>query len=255
MPRLERVNPSFLTGFKRMTENLRSDSDYLDGVARQFISEHAPGGKISVRQLAQAHRAVAARVLCMLYSRISADMLERVHIDALLSLAKSAQNCASVSLPDGIRAFVADGELCFTDEPSESPITFEYPIHEGANRFDKLGFAIFVVKRGDMCSDLQKDNETLQNIYKLSIHTILSSDKIKHMLFVRQRRDGDVYVFGGMTRKLKKLYNDRKWSHKKRRETPILCDGDGIVWVPEFPSADRMKGQGDVEITYYYNGD
>ena len=80
------------------------------------------------------------------------------------------------------------------------------------------------------------------------------------MLGVRSRRDGDSYVFGGMTRKLKKLYNDRGLSAAERRKLPVIFDGDGIIWVPGFPPADRVRsgnaadGVGTVlDIDYYYN--
>ena len=256
VPRLERVNPSFLDSVRRMTRSLSEDADYIDLAVERFISENVTDGRIDVSLLAKIERAISSRVVCRMFSAVSEKTLERIHVDAVLSLADAKRDGASVSLPGGVRAMIERGCLYFTDEAETEPISFEYTLHEGVNRFEYPDFAVFVSKSGDCRADLQKDNETLQNIYKLSIHTILSSDKIKHMLSVRSRRDGDAYVFGGMTRKLKKLYNDRGYSKEKRCRTPIFCDADGIVWVPEFSVADRVKPEGDgIKIIYYYNGD
>ncbi len=256
VPRLEKVNPSLLDSVKRMTRSLRDDAVYLDLAAERFVSENVTDGRIDVKLLSKTERAIASRAVCKMFSSVSAETLETVHVDSMLSLAERGRNNSSVSLPGGALAVVEGGCLYFTDEADLKPIQFEYTLHEGVNIFKNPDFAVFVAKCEDCREDLQKDNETLQNIYKLSIHTILSSDKIKNMLSVRSRRDGDAYVFGKMTRKLKKLYNDRGYSTKKRCRTPIFCDADGIVWVPEFPVADRVKPCGDgIKITYYYNGD
>ena len=59
-----------------------------------------------------------------------------------------------------------------------------------------------------------------------------------------------------MTRKLKKLFNDRALSADERQSIPIFCDSDGIIWVPGFRVADRVKPDGDtLELIYYYNGE
>ncbi len=256
IPALEKINPSLLTSVRRMTEIVRADAKYLENAAKRFVFENSTDGGIDAKVLENTDKAIASRVVCELFSKISDKTLERVHIDAVRSLAETGREGSSISLVGGIRAKIESGRLYFTDEADGEPCEFEYTLHDGINRFENPDFAVFVSKCGKTSEDLQKDNETLQNVYKLSIHTILSSDKINHMLSVRSRRDGDSYVFGGMTRKLKKLYNDRGYSAKKRRETPIFCDAEGIVWVPGFPAADRVKPQGDViEIIYYNNGD
>ena len=37
-----------------------------------------------------------------------------------------------------------------------------------------------------------------------------------------------------MTRRLKKLFNDRKIPLEKRNNIPVFCDQSGILWVPGF---------------------
>lgn len=252
IPSLEKLNPSMLVSVTRMTENLRADALCLNGIAKEFAENNVKGGKIDVRVLAGADKAIASRVISQMFASVSDKAVERVHIDAVLGLVRDCHGDASLSLPGEVRAVIESGWLYFTPDAPEAFHAFEYELIKGVNRFDE-GFAVLVAENAE---DLQKYNETLQNIYKLSIHTKISFDKINNTLTVRSRRDGDSYVFGGMTRKLKKLYNDRAYSAKKRAATPVFCDGEGIVWVPGFSVADRAKPTcGGVDVIYYYNGE
>ena len=180
-------------------------------------------------------------------------MPEYKHIEALRALVKVGRNNTAVSVCGGVRAVIERGMLYFTDRSEQPPDDFVFPVFDGLNRFDSPDFAMILAQSGSTLSHLQKNNETLQNIYKLSIYTRLNFDKINGRLFVRSRRDGDSYVFGGMTRKLKKLFNDRKYPMDVRRSLPIVCDADGIVWVPGFPCADRVRSEcaDDGGLVYY----
>jgi tRNA(Ile)-lysidine synthetase-like protein len=51
-------------------------------------------------------------------------------------------------------------------------------------------------------------------------------------MFVRFRKDGDSYRYDNITHKLKKVFNDRDVPPSVRDLIPIICDKDGIVWVP-----------------------
>ena len=59
-------------------------------------------------------------------------------------------------------------------------------------------------------------------------------------LFARPRENGEAYRFGGMTRKLKKLLCGESLAAKKR---PVICDKDGVIWLPGFPLADGKSGK------------
>ena len=260
LPGMTMKNPSFAAAVSRMTETLREDRAYLDAEAARFAETCSRGPEIDAGMLAGAPRPIASRTAAMVYARVSAGTLETVHIDAILRLVRMHREGAALSLPDRVRAVIGDGRLRFTREPDTVPPVYEMPLHEGINRPEGQDFALLVRKSGASDADFQKDKEYLKNIYKLSIHTRVNSDRIDYMPGVRSRRDGDAYVFGGMTRKLKKLYNDRGLSAAERRQLPVIFDGDGIIWVPGFPPADRVRsgnaadGVGTVlDIDYYYN--
>ena len=256
MPLMAELNPAFLQKVGQMTSSVRADCAFIDRFADVFYSEHCKNGEIDAAVLANADVAVANRVIAKMFAQYSDGMLENVHREAIMTLVRSAAEGSSADVGGRVRAEIKNGRLRFTNEAHSVPSDFLYELKIGANRFENPDFAVMVIPPGGFSKDLQKDNETLKNIYKLSIHTMVNSDKINHALTVRKRRSGDSYVFGGMTRKLKKLFNDRALSADERQSIPIFCDSDGIIWVPGFRVADRVKPDGDtLELIYYYNGE
>ena len=253
IPRLERLNPSFLTAAERLAGLARADSDSLDRTAAAYCASDT----ITLSELNSLDGAIASRAVRILFSKHSPATLETCHVDSLLRLAAMAREGASLSLPGGTRAVISRGKLTFQKNAvsADRPLEFEYRLSEGVNRFDLPDFAAILLPNSKKCGEFEKYNERLKNIYKLSIHAELNSDKINHILFVRSRRAGDAYVFGGMTRRLKKLYNDHKLSRDERERLPVFCDSEGIVWVPGFAVADRARADSDriLSVWYYYN--
>lgn len=245
IPMIGRLNPAFPEAARRLAALARSDEDCLMSLAKGLAGER------TVSSIASAHRAVASRSVALMYGEVSDSTLEAVHIDAILKLCKAGRG--EVSLPDRVYGRIERGKLIFTREAKAAAEEFIYELSPGANRFTAPDFAILLAENTKNADGVKKDNETLKKIYNLSIRTELNSDTINHILFVRSKRDGDSYVSGGMTRKLKKLFNDRGFDERTRRTLPILCDGDGIIWVPGFQPADRARaGDGGTITVYYY---
>lgn len=257
IPKFVQINPNFINTVVRNGDMLRRDFEYLEKEAQEFLGLNATDMGIDISALLNVHEAIASRAVVFQFSRCSQGMLEKVHIDALLDLVKNSGNGAELSLPDKVRARIDGGRLVFEKAinggADDGVKHFYFELKNGVNKFVSPDFAVVLSKKGEMTKDLQKDNETLQNIYKLSIHTSINSDRIKKVLFVRSRMDGDSYVYGNMTRRIKKLYNDRGYSKKYRAKNPIFCDSQGIIWVPGFPPASRVTGGEDLDIVYYFN--
>ena len=71
------------------------------------------------------------------------------------------------------------------------------------------------------------------------------SAKINDVVSARERRPGDRYPFGGMTRNVKKLLQSTKLPLETRRFLPVFTVGDEIIWLPGFPVSDRFRPCGD----------
>ncbi len=212
----------------RMSKNLRVDDDFISGVALDFLSEYGEG-KIPHAKLSSLHFAVFSRVISHLAKSASGASLESVHITQIYELLKSGESF-SVSLPGGI-SFFTDGAVTEILPGGKK---------EKASFFKRLKLGVNEIP--EISADIILSNEKIDNssvkIYKNAIQQTIPFDIIEGELFARERREGDSYVFGKMTRKVKKLFNDRKIPKAEREKTPIICDGSGILWLPGFPHRD-----------------
>lgn len=247
---LRKVCPTPEAAVLRMSASLRTDSEYLDKAAEQFIHEYC-NTSIPNLQLAELHEAVLSRVILKKYAEAAGDgysapKLEKIHVDLVISrLRKSPNERFSLSLPGGIEFFSEYGQSRFrhkskalkSSENDELNLELDVPV-------EKNGFVILLTK--NISKFYEKKEE---NIYNLSIYKALKFDKIKDNLKIRVRTDGDIFRFGGMSHKVKKLFSDKKMPIEERQSIPIVCDKNGIVWIPGFPLRDGLA-DGNGEVCY-----
>lgn len=215
MPLLGEISDSPIESFSRFSDNLRSDEECLDAMASVFLADKA---RVTNKELSSLHRAIFARVLKkMVGSSVSAFTVKE--ISRLLSKDNFSYTIS------GKRMFVCERGVCTVRDGAEGD-DYSFPISFGKNEIPEYGAAFFL-------SDSSIDKSFL-NVYKISIQQDISSAIIVGELCLRSWHDGDSVFYGGMTHKLKKLYNDRKIPNSKKKLIPVLCDERGVVWLPGF---------------------
>ena len=220
MPRLCEMTPSPEKMMQRLSENLRADDDYITGVAEEFLRGRECVPREELRTL---HSAVFVRVLDIMSNRVSAS----VSSHSLLAIRELlSKDNFSYSLIGGA-SFVCEGGLCSVKRECDfNSCDYRFEISDGENNLSPFD--------ADLILSDTKVDKTYLNVYKFSIQANISSAIINGNLYLRPKLDGDTVVYGGMTHKLKKLFNDRKIPPSKRSLIPILCDERGVVWVPGF---------------------
>jgi len=226
----------------RMCALLRQDEEYLDSVANEFIKNEC-GTFIPNLKASELHDAVLSRVIIRKFTDFSENdysspKLEKIHVDLICSRIRETPNSRfSLSLPGNIEFFSEYGKSCFRSS-SQNHKSIDYSHTE-------LNFDVPVAKNGYvvlLTKDISRFSAKIEeNIYNLSIHKALKFDKIKGNLKIRVREAGDVFRFGGMTHKVKKIFSEKKLSANERETLPIVFDDDGIVWIPGFPVRDELS--------------
>ncbi|MBR4896444.1 MAG: tRNA lysidine(34) synthetase TilS, partial [Clostridia bacterium] len=187
-----------------------------------------------------------SRVLRILAADAGGLVPEEGHINTVLALAKE-EGIRRISLPGGVECRIGPSAVTVgvPKEPEEFP-PFCYP--SDGDRFEnELCVVVFrpgVSQGGDSGENPESAGEDEENIYKKSISVSLNFDKMKDALQIRARKNGDLYRFSGMTRRVKTLFSDRRIPADLRSSVPILTDADGIVWIPGFPPRDGMRWDG-----------
>ncbi len=247
LPTLLEINCAAEESAIRFGKNLREDADALDRIANGFFAKNYKAGFISRQSLEECHTAIKYRVIKLLGKE--ASCLERTHIDAILSRL-SEKGAFSVSLPRGYE-FYADAYKCTvrpTRTASESVSPDSVFLEEGDNYLPEFGAMINL--------SYERVQINFSNVYNYSIQVAIPFDIIKGKLFVRARKEGDSYSFGGINHKLKKMMIDAKIPKERRSSYPIICDSEGILYVPRFSWRNSRELSPDdkrIYLTVYLN--
>ena len=228
IPRLRHLGASPEDSLMRSSQNLRRDNDCLVLQSSEITARY---GKTYDRDLlASLHPAILGRVVKNMLSSVTSATPEAVHLDKIYTMLK--RDNFTVSLPGGV-SFVSQQGVCFINRDDSQKNDFSAPLSIGENVFDEFSASLIL--------SYDKPNETSLNVYNFSIYAAVPCDIIKGGLSIRPRLDGDTYRSGGVTHKVKRILCDMKVPPAKRGLIPLVCDEDGILWIPGLRPRDYDK--------------
>ena len=254
VPELLKINPSAEDALTRMTLLVRQDNDFIEKTAAEFTDMHC-------ESLARLDDALLGRVIKNAYSAAGGrEALGYTHICDVKALVISMTEHGRISLPDSISACIEGSRLVFVKKEEEKKTRpYKIELKMGENIIGEDRSIIFICKENE--ENIEKREEISkylikkQNIYKISIKALLSFDIMNFSLSARSKEDGDRYVFGGMTRKVKKLFSEKKLPLEYRATIPIIECGGEIAWIPSFPVSDAFsceRNENFEKIAIYY---
>ena len=224
LPKLARLSENPEAAATKLSRALREDSEYLDGEAERVFSEYREA-PVPRALLADMPQAIFYRFVSLMAKSVGSS-LESTHVQAIKHSISNTTSDFSISLPGGID-FVCQNNRCeIAQKKVKKEIRYEHKISYGVNHIEELDTEIIISEK--------PFDDSFSKIYKISIQQEIDFDIINGSLFVREKRVGDAYFYGGMTHKLKKLFNDKKIPQSERSLIPVFCDDSGIVWVPGF---------------------
>ena len=225
VPLLKKINASVEENARFAASTVSELQDYAEGSAKEFLQPYAKDD-VPVSALQKLSSAVRHPVLEALYRKNGGENLSRSQAIALDRLITQKKTGASVSLSGNMVARLDGGNLRFFHNDVENSLgLWKTTLSFGKNQLGTNAFLYIGEKpEGDFrfCASA--------SINEASLVT----------LFARPRENGEAYRFGGMTRKLKKLLCGDSLAAKKR---PVICDKDGVIWLPGFPIADGKSGK------------
>lgn len=260
MPILEEYNPSLKKDLARLSRILERDDLYLKDKAEgayKTIVMRRDRYVISMylKRLNRLHGAIKARIFFMAVEELlgSSKGFYSYHVDYFLSLLRSDAPNLSINLPGRLMVY------------KEYDIISIEKRHKAGNRRLKKEQQIFFEKilRINGKTSVVADNGFKIAEFKSKIHNnkpalseagrishaanqnvaIFDYDKLKFPLTVRNFRPGDRFVPLGMDghKKVKRLFQEKRISRRKRGLVPIVVSGDEIIWVAGIRQADYGK--------------
>ncbi len=236
LPVLESLFSGATERIGEMAARLSEDEAVLSALAERFLDTHCQKGTCPIKPLLAEPMPIRTRVLSKWLAARFDLTVERAHLEALLSLAQAAVPHSAVTLPNRIAITVENGALCRQD--TEEHADYRLPFCEGLTLLPNGKLSISVKKVDKI---LKVHNlSTAPYIILKDISAIMESG-----LYWRPRRAGDRILMGGMHREVRKLYREAGLSLSMRANLPLLCDRDGIVWVPLAGVRDGVQADGE----------
>ncbi len=219
---LEALNPRAAEHIAQCAERLRAENDYLDQLAQKALQE-ARGSRKALGELSPV---LQSRAALLLLRQVTEDFTE----------ADVARLKDLFTLPSGRTAPIrghllarADGDRLLIG-PAEGPADFSAELTIGEPVDTPWG--VYRTEWAEKASLPCPAHEGY-----------LDADKLMGRLLLRQAREKDRFTPLGMglgSKLLSDLYTDRKMS-RRARQTPILTDEEGPVFIPGGTIADRVK--------------
>ncbi len=212
IPIMKEINPNIINTLCGLSKNLAIDSEFIDTIAENAANEIISNNKIKISDLKKLPQAVARRAVITLAKQNGAQP-ESVHIDKVFELIKMPKTGKKIDIP-GKTAYISYGFLMFGDkyEPEDYSVKIESPCD-----IKVMGYHITSDETGDFGFD---ENTVIE---------------------IRNRRPGDKIKVNGMTKKIKKIFIDRKIPENERDSYPLLTANGEIVCVLGLVKGDYFK--------------
>ncbi len=250
-----KVNPSFLSAIKRLSESALQDEDYFEKQLDKITRE---------TNLSLLHPAVSSRYICKKYAKLSGgEGLSFVHVKQILSCLDSKEE-KSIDVPFGIKAVVQNGKVFFLKKElssnKSSILSASNDISDNLKKESEADTEIFFQNNPYDNSDnngkiyLQMGKNVFSQSVSVCIEEkfvklpkfalsplkiVLDGEKIKGKLFARKREQGDKIFCRGIRRSVNKELMNLKVPKYARDSVPVICDEEGIVFVPFVGASDR----------------
>ena len=252
LPELLKINENAISNIGRMSNSAREDDSLLTELAKEFMASLDSSKEIPTKAFCKLDIPIQNRVAAIFLGDFFSP--SALHIECFKELAQKSEEHSSLSFPNRTRIEIEKGCIHIADKEEAYSSGYEVKLDYGINRINEIDAVIFVEKTADT-KNSEKKHAQLENIYKKSTTAFLSSDKIDLGLFARPKEDGDKIICGGMHKKLKKLFCEKKIPLNLRAKLPILHNSKNeIIWAPLVALCDGERSSDkQLKITLFYN--
>jgi tRNA(Ile)-lysidine synthase len=227
VPALKEINPAFESAIGRMTEILRCDEAFFEEqVKRSLLNAAASDGGYQLDVLRQMPRALLTRVISAAAEKAGSRRIGYDHIAAIEGI---IINGGAVEIAGGIRCEAIGNNLYIGKREQEIPHWSVPFAPEGTKLPDGRVLMVCPVDLSKLANRSKIHNLLFNNF--INYDTINCTGGI-----VRNKRPGDAFrpAGRGVTKTLKKLFNEAKIPVSERGRLALLECGGEIVWVEGF---------------------
>ena len=235
LPELEKLNPCFDKNIRNASHALSEDADFIRSQALLYINENVKDGVFARDSFSKLHVCLKKRVLTLLYKDFLSNnntVPLKVHLDSALAFIEKGDSGKHIIFPENVRLCGEFGSYRFEKCDKADNVAY-LPLQAADNDFNGQTISLeYFEKNAPKAPDI---------VYTLFKQAFFDCDKIVGEIYVRTRKTGDRIAADGITKSIKEFFINKKIPLSQRDVYPIVCDGEGIIWVPQMCTADRVK--------------
>lgn len=230
IPILKEINPSVEKSALRMISQFKDVDNYIENQAKKVLESSKLSDGYDVKNLLELDKAVLSRCI----SIIAGGNLENIHIDLVIESLNNG--FGTVTLPGKRYIELSSGVIRLKKEQNKQVELWEYKINStNILTYNKREFIIKSI-------DIMEYNILLDKNKEFELFA-LDYDLITENTVVRNRRSSDSFKIPkrGITKSLKKLFNEEKIPIYVRNNLPIIADEDKVLWIYGFGASEFAK--------------
>jgi tRNA(Ile)-lysidine synthase len=238
IPVLKEINPSFEHSVAVLTENLGRDEAYFRSLAQESLLIAKCRGGYHLSELRALPQPVLIRAVAIAAGEAASARIESKHLCAVVSIIQ--KGAGSVTIAGGIQCSV-QGNTFFIGKISRRE-NWSVPFNPLETRLPD-GRVLFILELS------RKEYEKRREINNLLFNNLINYDTIFSITSVRNRRNGDIFrpAGRGITKSLKKLFNESKLE-PMLRDKAVMLESDGrIVWIEGFGASQEACVTNDTQ--------
>lgn len=222
LPRFEKINPMYEQTLSRFQVTARRDNELLNKVTRDYLRLHTHKNGLKCIEMVVLDDALFYRSMAAYIKEQSGIDLEYRHIEFI---ANNLMDDFSLQLSKDFFVQSKNGYLTVVkkEEPSDK---FCVKLKIGTNETPMGKIEISVSDR----DDIKFNKKDTAGVFVCNI----DYDKIdSESVVIRSRNDSDEITLAkrGVTKSLKKLYNEMKLPVAIRPSVPVIADKEKVIWV------------------------
>ena len=232
IPKLLELNPSLYAGVSGLVERLRQDEAYLEQQTQCSQSLWLQQGEIVVQTYLQTPEPLRRRGLM-------AEMQRRgipIYAQTILRMEDVMEKgVGGLTLPGAVQFVVRHGRGAF--QSPQDPVEFApQPLTLGKVRLPDGSWAQILRTECEQ-------NKKITNSVAMGLKNAIDYDRIMGSGILRTRRPGDRLSLPerGVTKPLKKWFNEAKIPQEQREKLAVLADDMGPLWVQGLGSDRRVR--------------
>ncbi len=240
MPILRQLNENAEGNIVRTAQIARQVDEYFNDISEKELKSCRIDGGYDCEKLLELPEAVRGYAI----KRIADDAHAPMDHRHVVLVTQAMRDGGAVELGGGYTAVCAQRILRIVADHSkkkaiESVLLRDFP---GAVRVEIKGGEVF---RNGKPIPRQKIN-------KLFVNNLIPCAIITDETIVRVRREGDTFRDSrrGVTKSLKKLFNERKIPREDRDSVPVIANGSNVIWIEGVGCCERMELSRDGEAYY-----